>query len=70
MKTFYFVVCLDFFLQIWMFLFTNFVYDLHSVMSGIDNKLHAIKAIYFYQIIHELPVGFSNRERYGKREFN
>ena len=53
-----------------MFLFINFVYDLHSVMSGIDDKLHAIKAIYFYQIIHELRVGFSNRERYGKREFN
>ena len=45
MKKFYFVANLEIFLQIWMFLFTNFVYDLHSVMSDIDNKPYAVKVI-------------------------
>ena len=55
MKTFYFVVSLEIFLQIWMILFTNFVYDLHLVMSNIDNKPNTVKVIYFDKIIHELP---------------
>ena len=48
MKTFYFVVYLEIFLKTWMFLFTNFVYDLHSVMSDIDKKPYAVKVIYIY----------------------
>ena len=44
----YFVVYLESFLQIWMFLFTTFVYDLHSVKTDIDNKPYAVKVIYFY----------------------
>ena len=31
-----------------MFLFTNFVCDLHSVMSDIDDKPHDGTGIYFY----------------------
>ena len=52
-----------------MFLFTNFVYDLHSVMSDIDDKPHDVTVIYFYYIIHKLGVYFSNCEWYEKREF-
>ena len=70
MKKFYFVANLEIFLQIWMFLFTNFVYHLHSVMSDIDNKPYAVKVIYFYLVTHELQVDFSSCEWYEKREFN
>ena len=45
MKTFYFVVYLEIFLQIWMILFTNFVYDLHLVMSDTDDKPYTVKVI-------------------------
>ena len=44
----YFVVYLEIFLQTWMFLFTTFIYDLHSVKTDIDNKSYAVKVIYFY----------------------
>ena len=47
MKTFYFVVYLEILLQIWMFLFTIFVYNLHSAISDVDNKLYHVK-VFFY----------------------
>ena len=54
MKTFFFVVYLETFLHILMILFINFVYDLHLVMSDIDNKPCTAKVMYFNKIIHEL----------------
>ena len=44
------------FLQIWMILFTNFVYDLNLVMSDVDNKPYTVNVIYFNKIIRELRV--------------
>ena len=47
---------LEMLLQIWMILFTNFVYDLNLVMSDIDNKPHTVNVIYFNKTIHELQL--------------